>query len=58
MGTRRRAGRCAGGSDGESDSLGNFAKERGAFAEPDSLARRMPRPLNADFSGASSFFRS
>jgi hypothetical protein len=56
MGARRRAGGCVGGWDGESNSLGNFVEGRGAFAEPDSLARRMPRPLDADFSGASFFF--
>jgi hypothetical protein len=43
--------------EGESDSLGNFAEGRGAFAEPDSLVRRMPKPLDADFGGDSLFFR-
>ena len=46
----------AGGLDGESDSLGNFVEGSGAMAELDSLARRMPRPLEVDFDGELFFF--
>ena len=46
----------AGGWDGKFDSLDNFAVGRVASAEPDSLTRRMLRPLDAGFSGASLFF--
>ena len=46
----------AGGWDGKFDSLDNFAVGRVASAERDSLTRRMLRPLDAGFSGASLFF--
>ena len=51
-----KRGARVGGRDGESASLGNFVEGWGAFAELDSLARRMPRPLELDFDGDLFFF--
>jgi len=51
MGSRERQLRACGKAEGESDSLGIFAEGREAFAERDSLTRRMSRLLDVDFNG-------